>query len=93
MSRLRSGRGARTPAAAAPRAPRTGGVYVATPRSDVYVAMLGIALGAILIGFLLLFLHLSRYEFKLTVSALSPTPTTLLVAASENLGNFPTEHL
>jgi len=45
---------------------------VATPKSDVFVAMLGIALGAILIGCILLALVMNRYGFSTSVSALTP---------------------
>ena len=67
MSRLRSSRGsspaARTarPAAAASRRP---GVLVQAPKSDIFVAMLGVALGAILLACLLMLLILWRYDFK-----------------------------
>jgi hypothetical protein len=36
----------------------------------VYVALLGVALGAMLLGCLLMLLVLNRYEFNLKVSAL-----------------------
>jgi hypothetical protein len=42
------------------------GVYVATPQSDIYVALLGASLGALLISIILLALRLSQYEFKIT---------------------------
>ena len=68
MSLQRSGRGASRAAAtprgraAAPAGQR--GVFVQTPKSDIYVVMLGVALGAIVLGCILLLLHLNRYEFK-----------------------------
>lgn len=37
-------------------------------KSDVWVALLGVSLGAIMIGALLLVLVLNRYEFQTTVS-------------------------
>ena len=43
------------------------------PRSDIYVAMLGVALGAMLLGCLLLLLILNPYEFQTTASA-PPSP-------------------
>jgi len=67
LSRLRSSRGsspaARTvrPTAAASRRP---GVFVQAPKSDIFVAMLGVCLGAILLGCLLMLLILWRYDFK-----------------------------
>ena len=77
MSRLRSARGANRPAA------RTGGrpgVFVQTPQSDVYVAMLGVALGAIVLGCLLLTLVLNRYEFATKVSMTTPTQAQAALA-------------
>ena len=67
MSRLKSGRGASRPA---PRGGAAGGrgVFVQTPRSDIFVVMLGIALGAILLGCIFLLLILNRYEWALGVS-------------------------
>lgn len=66
MSRLKSNPAAnRGRAAAASRAPVGGGrIFVQAPRSDIYVAMLGIALGAIILGSLLLVLRLRDYEFS-----------------------------
>ena len=91
MSRLRPGRAASRPAAAArPAAARRPGVFVQTPRSDIYVAMLGIALGAILLGWLLLVLVLNRYEFKVKATALAtPSATT----PAPLTGNNSTVHL
>lgn len=68
MSRLRSARAGSSsrsmPARSAIRPP-TGGVFVQTPKSDIYVALLGIALGSILLGCLFLVLELNRYGFQL----------------------------
>jgi hypothetical protein len=54
--------------------------------------MLGIALGAMLLGVLLMALIMRRYEFKVKVSALSPPApsASALAALSEN---FSTVHL
>jgi len=41
------------------------GVFVQKPRSDIYVALLSISLGAILVGCLLLALQLNAHEWKL----------------------------
>lgn len=70
MSRTRSAPAARSAARTPARgggAARGGarGVYVSTPQSDIYVVLLGISLGAILLGCLLLALHLNAYEFAL----------------------------
>lgn len=76
MSRLRSSRGSsasststsqRTVSAAA----RRGGVLVQAPKSDIYVVMLGIALGAMVIGSLLMLLILSNYNFSTKVSSVA----------------------
>jgi len=56
---------------------------VQTPRSDVYVAMLGIALGAMVLGCLLLVLVLKRYDFKTKAAGLSPPAQTAVAANLE----------
>ena len=72
MSRRKSdpaasaGSRSRTPARGA--APGARGVYVNQPQSDVFVALLGISLFAILVGCLLLILHLNAYDFATKVS-------------------------
>ena len=48
-------------AAAASRRP---GVFVQAPKSDIFVAMLGVALGAILLACVLMLMILWRYDFK-----------------------------
>jgi hypothetical protein len=66
MSRPRSSaRGSSAPARGGRSAGRPG-VYVATPQSDIYVTLLGVALGSMLISIILLTLRLSQYEFKIT---------------------------
>jgi hypothetical protein len=57
-------------------------VFVQTPKSDIYVTLLSIALGAMILGCLLLLLILNRYEFKTKVSAVVPPSATVLVQAS-----------
>ena len=69
------------------------GVFVQTPRSDVYVAMLGVALGAMVLGCLLLILILNRYGFQTKAAAMRPTPTTALAAHFEKSGIPGTVHL
>jgi hypothetical protein len=67
LSRLRSSRGSKgaaTPAAARPAAARRPGVLVQAAKSDIFVALLGMALGAILLACLLMLLILWRYDFK-----------------------------
>ena len=88
MSRPRSGRAASAQAAAARPAGRPG-VFVQTPKSDIYVALLGIALGAMILGCLLLVLILNRYEFKTKVSALdSPRAVAVAWPSLEKSGKF-----
>jgi hypothetical protein len=67
MSRPRSSaQGRSTPARGGGRPAGRPGVYVATPQSDIYVTLLGVALGSMLISILLLALVWSRYDFKIT---------------------------
>jgi len=89
MSRPRSGRSSNAPAGRAPAG--RPGVFVQTPKSDIYVVMLSIALGAMLLGSLLMILILNRYEFKVKVSALTPASTSMALAAHSEI--FPTVHL
>lgn len=75
MSRLRS-----APAASGRSTPRSApaggrGVYVQAPKSDIYVVMLAISLGAILLGCLLLGLVMNRYDFKTKATAMAPSAT------------------
>lgn len=85
MSRPRSAP-ARGASGGAARAGRPG-VFVQAPKSDIFVAMLGIALGAMVLGCLLLVLLLNRYEFKTKAGALTPPPAATLLAASEKSEN------
>lgn len=76
MSRPRSGRSNAAPARAGARP----GVFVQTPKSDIFVAMLAIALGAMVVGSLLMVLILNQYEFKLKVAGISPAPAASAIA-------------
>jgi hypothetical protein len=78
LSRLPSSRGSSTATAgrSAAAAQRRPGVFVQAPKSDIYVAMLGVSLAAILIATLLMVMLFSRYSFSTKVSANS-TPTAL----------------
>jgi hypothetical protein len=72
----------RSSGSTATRAARPG-VFVQTPRSDLFVVMLGIALGAIVLSCLLMFLIWGMYGFQTSVSALwAPTPPALQQAVS-----------
>lgn len=74
MSRPRSGRGASGGPARGAAGGRPG-VYVQTPKSDVFVALLGVSLGAMIIACILLVLVWKRYDFK-TKAALAPPAAT-----------------
>ena len=95
MSRPRSARPASGAAGGRPAA--RPGVFVQTPKSDIYVALLGISLGAMLLGCILLALVLSRYDFSIKVSrrAESTAAEALALAINSNANtvNFYTEHL
>jgi len=88
MSRVRSSAAANRPAARTAPAGGARGVYVQAPKSDIFVVLLGISLGAILLGCLLLGLVMNRYNFKtkptaaLTPAASASTPLLALA------GNF-----
>jgi hypothetical protein len=54
-------------------------VFVQAPKSDIYVALLGISLAAILLATLLMVLLFSQYGFSTKVSAVrTPPPATRL---------------
>ena len=82
MSRPKSGRGAASAGATRPAAAR--GVYVQAPKSDIYVALLGVALGAMILGCLLLILVLNRYELKTKVSTLAPEVPRIVASLTAN---------
>ncbi len=88
MSRLRSSRGSSPAAktarpAAAAAAGRRPGVFVQAPKSDIFVAMLGLALGAILLACVLILMILLRYEFKVNakLAARDSGVQNLIIAA------------
>jgi hypothetical protein len=65
LSRLPLGRSSSAaPSRSAPAQGRRPGVLVQSPKSDIYVAMLGISLGAIIIASLLMVLIFSQYGFS-----------------------------
>jgi hypothetical protein len=57
------------------------------------VVLLGVALGAMILGCLLLVLVLNRYEFKTKVAALQPAPAAALVASTDFSEILSTERL
>jgi hypothetical protein len=76
LSRLPSSRGSSAAAGGSSRsapAARRPGVLVQSPKSDIYVALLGVALGAIVVGCLLMAILFGRYGFSTKVSA-APSP-------------------
>ncbi|HEY2157597.1 MAG TPA: hypothetical protein VGH33_18355 [Isosphaeraceae bacterium] len=54
-------------------------MFVQQPKSDIYVTMLGIALGAMFLGSILLVMILARYDFKVKATAL-PAAAAVAVA-------------
>ncbi len=68
MSRPRSSARGNAPAARAARPGGRPGVFVTTPKSDVYVALLGVALGSMILAILLLVVIWSRYDFKIAAA-------------------------
>jgi hypothetical protein len=86
LSRLPSSRSSSAASASsrsASGATRRPGVLVQSPKSDIYVAMLGISLAAVLLGCLLMIVLFSRYNFSTKVSGLSvSSPVVALVQAN-----------
>ena len=81
MSRLASSRG--SSAASASRgaaAPRRPGVFVQAPKSDIFVALLGISLAAIVLATLLMVILFSQYGFSTKVSSNSTPPAATRIA-------------
>ena len=82
MSRQPSTRGSSAGAAgrgSASAAPRRPGVLVQAPKSDIYVVLLGVSLGAIVLACLLMALMLNRYSWSVKVSARSMSPHQVAV--------------
>jgi hypothetical protein len=83
LSRLPSSRGS---SAAAPSsrsagaAARPRGILVQSPKSDIYVVLLGVSLGAIFIATILMIILLSRYGFSTKVAAVAPAATSTMLA-------------
>jgi hypothetical protein len=66
-------------------------VLVQAPKSDIFVALLGIALAAILFACLLMVLILWRYDFKANakLAALDTRARALAVATPGHFANQP----
>jgi hypothetical protein len=72
--------------AAAGRRP---GVLVQAPKSDIFVTMLGVALGAIVLACLLMVLILWRYDFKANAKlAARDAGSHVILAAAEPAGHL-----
>ena len=67
MSRIPSSRGSSASTTTRAASPRRPGVLVPSPKSDIYVTLLGISLGAILLATLLMVLLFSQYGFSTKV--------------------------
>jgi len=80
MSRLRSGRASRG-GSARPQAGRPG-IYLQTPKSDIFVTMLAIALGAIFLGCMMLVIVMGRYGFSIKAASLTPNAAVSLASVS-----------
>jgi hypothetical protein len=82
LSRLPSSRGSSAAAAPSSRsaaAARPRGVLVQSPKSDIYVALLGIALGALIIACILMTIVMGRYGFSTKVGdATVPSQATAI---------------
>ena len=81
MSRQQSSRGS-NPSSSTVRAvaPRRPGVLVQAPKSDIFVALLGVSLGAVVLGCLLMILLLAQYGFSVKVSAAPAAAQTTMLA-------------
>jgi len=74
LSRQASSRGSSPSTTTRAAASRPRGIVVPSPKSDIFVVLLGISLGAIVLGCLLMILLLARYGFSVKVSAAPVTP-------------------
>lgn len=66
--RTRGGSAASRGRAARPAAAGRG-VYLQKPKNDIYVALLGVALGSLLLGCLFLALYMGKHDFKIKAAA------------------------
>jgi hypothetical protein len=68
-------------------------VFVQTPKSDIFVVLLGVALGAMVLGCLLLLLVLNRYGFQTKVSAIGPARGAAVALATPPVEKIDTVRL
>ncbi|MHB1562194.1 MAG: hypothetical protein ACYC61_32505 [Isosphaeraceae bacterium] len=81
MSRLPSTRGSSSGAAGrAAAAQRRPGVLVQSAKSDIYVAMLGVSLAAILIATILMTVLFASYGWSTKISQANATPAVTRLA-------------
>jgi hypothetical protein len=84
VSRPKSSRAAsKKPAGRGADAGRAG-VFVQKPKSDIYVVLLGVSLGAVLIGCLFLILKMNQYNWETKASMASPPAGPALLAATDD---------
>ena len=66
-------------------------VAIAKPKNDIYVALLGIALGAVIIACILLAMEMSNYAWTVNPKlSLAPLQATRLRQAVASAGESPT---
>jgi hypothetical protein len=53
---------------------------VQSPKSDIYVVLLGVSLGAIFIATILMIVLFSRYSFSTKVTATAPAARSTMLA-------------
>jgi len=92
LSRLRSAPGAKS-AARSSAGGAARGVYVQSPKSDIFVVLLGVAFGAMLLGCLLLILVWNRYGFSTKAVANLTPPAAIAGVTTPTFGKIPTVRL
>jgi hypothetical protein len=53
---------------------------VQSPKSDIYVVLLGVSLGAIFIATILMIILFSRYSFSTKVASVPPAASSTMIA-------------
>jgi hypothetical protein len=79
-TRSSSSAGASSSARSSPAAARRPGVLVQSPKSDIYVVLLGVSLGAILVSCIIMIVVFYRYGFSTKVSAIAPAAAATAIA-------------
>jgi len=65
-------------------------VAIAKPKNDVFVALLGIALGAVIVACILLAMEMSKYEWSVTPKASLDHPSISPVRLAGTFDRMPT---